>query len=125
MRWTTAEIKYLDEHRCDGAASIAANLDRSVISVQVQASRYGIPLTPVYQCPKCGGQSVRPLNPATGWCLNCTKEARRDRISEQVRAMEEEARRAEREDRERQKLYSRKNRAKKRLESMKSNENGR
>ena len=70
-------------------------------------------------------QVRKPLNPATGWCANCTKEARRSRIAEDVRSMEDEVRRMEREDRERQRLYSRKNRAKKKLKSMKSDENRR
>ena len=125
MQWTTEEIRYLDEHRADGAMAIAEHLGRTVISVKVQASRYGIPLTPRWRCPKCGMQVRKPLNPATGWCANCTKEARRSRIAEDVRSMEEEVRRMEREDRERQRLYSRKNRAKKKLKSMKQDETSR
>ena len=63
MQWTAEEIRYLDEHRADGAMAIAEHLGRRVISVQVQASRYGIPLTPRWQrqtngclttnCDKC------------------------------------------------------------------------
>lgn len=123
MNWTTEEIRYLEEHQGEGAHSIAQALGRTVISVQVQASRYGISLTPRWRCPKCGATTRRPLNPVTGWCANCTKEARRGRIAEEVREIEEEVRREQRENRERQALYSRKHRAKKKLESMKSDEN--
>ncbi len=123
MNWTTEEIRYLEEHQGDGAEAIAEALGRTVISVRVQASRYGIALTPRWRCPRCGMQTRKPLNPVTGWCANCTKEARRDRISEEVRELEEEVSRSEREDRERQRLYSRKHRAKKKLKLMKKDEN--
>lgn len=57
----------------------------------------------------------KPLSSRTGWCAACTKEKRREFLAEQVRDLEEEVRRNEREDRERQRLYSRKSRAKKKL----------
>lgn len=123
MEWTTKDIRYLEEHQSDGAAAIAEALGRTVISVQVQASRHGIPLTPRWQCPKCGATTRSPLNPATGWCANCTKEARRERLEKEVREMEEEVMRAERENRARQALYSKKSRVKKKLKSMKNDEN--
>ena len=109
----------------DGAASIAEHLGRTVASVQVQASRYGVSLTRRWICPKCGATVRRPLSPSTGWCANCTREARRGRMAEEVREIEEEARRTEREERERQRLYSRKYRAKEKLKSMKKDENRR
>lgn len=120
MNWTTDEIRYLEEHQGEGAMAIAEALGRTVTSVQVQACRYGISLEPRWRCPKCGAVTRKPLSSITGWCANCTKEARRDRIAEEVREMEEEVRRAERENRERQALYSKKHRMKKKLESMKS-----
>lgn len=119
MYWTTDEIRYMDEHSWDGVEAIAEHLGRTRDSVAMQAHRYGISLAMRWRCPRCGSVSRRPLNPSTGWCANCTKEARRERISEEVRELEEEARRSEREDRERQRLYSRKHRAKKKLEEMK------
>ncbi len=44
MNWTTDEIRYLEEHAGDGAVAVAEHLGRSVVSVQVQASRYGVSL---------------------------------------------------------------------------------
>ena len=85
MNWTTDEIRYLEEHQGEGAMAIAEALGRTVISVQVQACRYGISLVPRWRCPKCGAVTRKPLSSITGWCANCTKEARRDRIAEEVR----------------------------------------
>ena len=116
MNWTTDEIRYLEEHAGDGAVAVAEHLGRSVVSVQVQASRYGVSLTPRGRCPKCGALSRKPLSGRTGWCAECTKEARREELAREVMEMEEELRRSERNDRERQKLYSRKSRLKKKLQ---------
>ncbi|WP_302152571.1 hypothetical protein [uncultured Enorma sp.] len=120
MYWTTYKLRYLEEHANEGAEAIAEALGCSRTAVEVQASRYGISLRKRWRCPRCGMVTFRPLSTVTGWCANCTKEARRDRIAEEVREMEEEVRRAERENRERQALYSKKHRMKKKLESMKS-----
>lgn len=118
MRWTTREIKYLEEHAGDGAAAIAAKLGRSKASVEKQAGRYGLSLRKRWHCPKCGHSTSKPLSNKTGWCAVCTMQQRREGIAEEVRQMEEEVRREESEKRARQRLYSRKNRAKKKLESM-------
>ena len=118
MNWTTAEIRYLEEHANEGAEAIASHLGRSRRSVETQAQRYGISLRKLWMCPKCGRRSSRPLSSRTGWCPVCTKAQRRERMAEEVRELEEEARREEEEDRARQCLYSRKNRARKKIEKV-------
>lgn len=115
MRWYTAEIKYLEDHANDGAEAIAKALGRSVQSVKIQASRYGVSLKQRWQCPKCGRLSAKPLSPKTGWCVNCTKERRIDELAEEVRELEEEVMREKRNNRERQRLYNRKHNARKNL----------
>lgn len=115
MKWTTREIAYLEEHASDGAASIAAALGRSVKSVERQAERYGLSLRKSWLCPKCGLRVFSPLSITTGWCSVCTKAAQNERIAEQVRDLQEEARREEQINKERQRLYSAKYRAKKKL----------
>lgn len=115
MKWTSREIKYLEEHAGDGAEAIAGKLGRSVDSVKCQAKRFGVSLRRSWMCPKCGMRVSKPLSSRTGWCAACTKETRCEIIAGQVRDLEEEVRRNERVDRERQRLYSRKARAKKKL----------
>lgn len=89
MNWTTDEIRYMEEHAGEGAAAIAEHLNRTVISVKVQASRQGIFLTPRWRCQNCGCLTAKPLNAKTGWCANCTMEARREQIAKDVRELEE------------------------------------
>lgn len=113
--WTVGEIGYLEDHAGDGAEAIAEALGRSVASVQHQASRYGLSLRLHAMCPRCGRPTYRPLSKRTGWCVCCTKEQQAARRAEQVRELEEEARREIRANRERQRLYSRKYRAKKQI----------
>lgn len=115
MKWTSREIKYLEEHAGDGAKEIAKVLNRTARSVENQARRFGVSLRRSWMCPKCGMRVSKPLSSRTGWCAACTKEKRREFLAEQVRDLEEEVRRNEREDKERQRLYSRKSRAKKKL----------
>lgn len=115
MKWYSAEIKYLEDHANEGSEAIAKALGRTVQSVKLQASRYGISLKQRWQCPKCGQFTSYPLSPKTGWCANCTKEKRIDELAEEVRELEEEVRREERNNRERQRLYNRKHNARKKL----------
>lgn len=115
MKWTTREIKYLEDHADDGAEAVASALGRSVQSVKAQAKRYGLSLRRAWQCPKCGMRVHTPLSSKTGWCVSCTRELRNERIAEEVRELQEEVRREERVNRERQRLYSAKHRAKKKL----------
>ena len=58
-------------------------------------------------------QTFKPLNRRTGWCSSCTKEAKAREYARQVQSIEEEARREERANKERQRLYNRKYVAKK------------
>ena len=109
------EVRYLEEHATEGARAVAMALGRSVESVRHQARRYGVSLRRSWLCPKCGRKTYRPLSAKTGWCSACTKAERAEAIAEEVRDMEREARRHAEADRERQRLYARKNRAKKKL----------
>nr|WP_314638710.1 hypothetical protein [uncultured Olsenella sp.] len=120
MRWTTGEIRYLEEHAADGAASVARALGRSRTAVERQASRYGLTLRRHWLCPRCGRKVYSPLSARTGWCQACTREQRIAELADEVGDLEREVMREEEAKRERQRLYSRKSRAKKRLESMSS-----
>ena len=115
MKWTSREIKYLEDHADEGAEAVASALGRSVQSVKAQAKRYGLSLRRAWQCPKCGMRVHTPLSTKTGWCVICTRESRNDRIAEEVRLLNEEVRREERANRERQRLYSAKHRVRKKL----------
>lgn len=115
MTWTSSEVRYLEEHAGDGAAAIAEALGKSVTAVEVQAHRYGLSLRKRWLCPKCGRETFKPLSNRTGWCVSCTREQRAAEIAEQVWAMEEEVRREDKANKERQRLYSRKYRAKKQI----------
>ena len=115
MKWTTGEIKYLEDHAEEGAAAIADALGRSTQSVKAQAKRFGLSLRRAWQCPKCGSRVHTPLSPRTGWCVVCTRELRNERIAEEVRELQEEVMREERVNRERQRLYRAKHRARKKL----------
>lgn len=115
MTWTSSEVRYLEEHAGDGAEAIAEALGKSVTAIEVQAHRYGLSLRKRWLCPKCGGETFKPLSSRTGWCVSCTREQRAAEIAEQVRAMEEEVRREDKANKERQRLYSRKYRAKKQI----------
>jgi hypothetical protein len=122
VNWTTDEIRYMEEHAGEGAAAIAEHLNRTVISVKVQASRQGIFLTPRWRCPNCGCLTAKPLNAKTGWCANCTMEARREQIAKDVRELEDEVARRERNEQARQALYSKKNRLRKKLRENSPNQ---
>ena len=122
MNWTTDEIRYMEEHAGEGAAAIAEHLNRTVISVKVQASRQGIFLTPRWRCPNCGCLTAKPLNVKTGWCANCTMVARREQIAKDVRELEDEVARRERNEQARQALYSKKSRLRKKLRENSPNQ---
>lgn len=122
MNWTTDEIRYMEEHAGEGAAAIAEHLNRTVISVQVQASRQGISLVPKWRCSNCGCLTAKPLNAKTGWCANCTMEARREQIAKDVRELEDEVARRERNEKARQALYSKKSRLRKKLRENSPNQ---
>jgi hypothetical protein len=122
VNWTTDEIRYMEEHAGEGAASIAEHLNRTVISVKVQASRQGIFLTPRWRCPNCGCLTAKPLNAKTGWCANCTMEARREQIAKDVRELEDEVARRERNEQARQALYSKRSRLRKKLRENSPNQ---
>ena len=115
MTWTSSEVRYLEEHAGDGAVAIAEALGKTVRAVEVQASKYGLSLRRRWICPRCGRQTFKPRSSRTGWCVSCTREQRAAEIAEQVRAMEEEVRREDKANKERQRLYSRKYRAKRQI----------
>ncbi len=112
-RWSTSELRYLEEHQGDGAGDVAKALGRSRDSVEWQARQCGLSLRKRRQCPNCGRWTFKPLNRANGWCVECTKERHARDLAEQANAMREEAVREKRNDRERQRHYSAKSRAKK------------
>lgn len=112
-QWSTRELRYLEAHAGDGAKQIAKDLGRSTDSVKWQARKSGISLRRRWMCPNCGCMTFKPLNRVNGWCIECTKELHMSDLKEQANAMKEEASRAKRNDRERQRHYSAKSRAKK------------
>lgn len=112
-QWSTRELRHLEEHAGDGAKQVAKDLGRSIDSVKHMARKCGISLRKRHQCPRCGQWTFRPLNRVTGWCIECTKELHMADLAEQANAMKEEAIREKRNDRERQRHYSAKSRAKK------------
>lgn len=119
--WSTRELRYLRDHANEGAAQVAHDLDRSISSVQSQAHDQGLSLRRRWQCPRCGRMTYQPLIKLKGWCRSCVREVRRAEIAEQARDMREEARRADAERRERQRIYSMKSRAKRKLGEIEAN----
>ncbi len=113
--WTTQEIKYLEEHAHEGVGAIAAALGRSRNAVETQARHYGISLKIRWHCPHCGATVHKPLSNLTGWCYVCTKKVNNEKLAEEVRQLEELAKRDLEETKKRQRLYTRRHRAKQRL----------
>lgn len=113
MAWTLKQIRYLETNASDGAKAIACALGKSERAVRVMASRRGVSLRPWFFCPNCGRYSTSPLNSQTGWCSTCTKELRAAQLREELLLIEEEFKREEEINRERQALYTARNRAKK------------
>ena len=112
-QWSTRELRYLEGHAGDGAKQVAKDLGRSIDSVKHMARKCGLSLRKRRQCPRCGQWTFRPLNRVNGWCIECTKELHMADLAEQANAMKEEAIREKRNDRQRQRYYSQKSRAKK------------
>lgn len=112
-QWSTRELRYLEGHAGDGAKQVAKDLGRSIDSVKNMARKCGLSLRKRRQCPRCGQWTFRPLNRVNGWCIECTKELHMADLAEQANAMKEEAIREKRNDRQRQRYYSQKSRAKK------------
>lgn len=73
--WTTYEVKYLRQHRSEGAATIAAILGRTELAVRKQAAREGISwrVKAGEVCPFCGNHEVRAGTSAAqhGMCISC------------------------------------------------------
>lgn len=90
--WTTTEIKYLRQHRQDGAEAIAIILGRTESAVRRQASREGISwkVKGGELCPFCGTHYVREGTSAAkhGMCIACWNI----RLAELRREAEAEAR---------------------------------
>lgn len=112
MRWTSREVRYLEEHAHEGCDAIARKLERSPESVRQQAKHYGVSLRTKWWCPHCARWSYKPLSVKTGWCSTCTKAARRQELEDSLHDMREEVMREKQEDRKRQAVYSAKNRLK-------------
>lgn len=85
-RWRDWEVRYLRQHRADGAASVAERLGRTEASVWSKARALGIDLSlmPLETCALCGTYPIRPNTAAgrAGMCLVCYKKRRRSSLSE-------------------------------------------
>lgn len=90
--WTSADERYLRQHRTDGAALLSCALGRSRRAVEVMASRLGISLRPSTGgvCSVCGCYEVRPHTDAgrAGMCPVCW-ERRKAKAMEERNAMRE------------------------------------
>lgn len=74
--WSTAEIRYLRQHRLEGAEAIAAALNRTPASVRIAASKHKISLFKVEPgdlCPRCAAHTVTAGTAAArqGLCIVC------------------------------------------------------
>lgn len=73
--WTTAELKTLEDHACDGIEALSKLLPkRSESSIRKAASRYGVSIARRWYCPMCNREVTTPLKPSTGWCRECSKK---------------------------------------------------
>lgn len=113
MRWTTADIRYLEEHAAEGADAIAEALGCTREAVRQQAKNYGVSLRMRWVCPNCGATVYKPLSARTGWCEVCTRRLRIDQLEDQVRQMQDQQRLMAETERKRQAIYSKKHRIKK------------
>lgn len=109
-RWKPDEVRYLSEHAGDGAVPIAEKLGRSVISVQVKASRMGLSLCRRWLCPRCGHYTYSELVKHTGWCLKCSIDESADTAAMKNKRIRmeiaEERRRIEESKKRRQAIYA-------------------
>lgn len=87
--WTTAELKALEDHACDGIEALSKLLPkRSESSIRKAASRYGISIARRWYCPMCNREVYVPLKPSTGWCRECSKKRTLDenqRVNRELR----------------------------------------
>lgn len=94
--WTFAEVRYLKQHRTDGAELIAEALGRSVSSVQAKACAAGVSLMyrPGDMCPVCGLHSLREgtLAAKHGMCIACWERRKADAMEEQAAELRERKR---------------------------------
>ena len=76
--WTTREIEVMRERGYLGAAAVRRALaeecgtDRTIRSIESQASRYHVSLKVRHVCPECGVVGIR-LNRQSGLCPACTE----------------------------------------------------
>lgn len=115
MTWTPRQIRYLDEHAQDGAEKIAKALGMTVNAVQIMVSRRGLSLKKRWVCPKCGSTTTKPLNSITGWCPLCVKKERVRGLRIEAQSIKDEARVEEELNKEANRYYNQKLRAKKKL----------
>lgn len=93
--WTNREVRYLSQHRTDGAELVAHALHRTVPSVKAKAHQMGVSLR--YSegdiCPLCGVHTIRRGTNAAShrMCPTCWEQRKADAMRE--RAAEERARR--------------------------------
>lgn len=103
-------MRYLSEHAGDGAVPIAEKLGRSVISVQVKASRMGLSLCRRWLCPRCGHYTYSEPVSHTGWCLKCSIDESADTAAMKNKRIRmeiaEERRRIEESKKRRQAIYA-------------------
>ena len=94
--WTSAEVRYLKQHRTDGAELIAEALGRSVSSVQAKACAMGVSLMykPGDMCPFCGRHRLRDgtLAAKHGMCIACWERRKTDVMEEQASELRERKR---------------------------------
>lgn len=76
--WTTRELEVMRERGYLGAAAVQSAIlaergtERSIRSIESQASRYHVSLKVRHVCPDCGVVGIR-LNRQTGLCPACTE----------------------------------------------------
>lgn len=97
--WSTAEIRYVRQHKSEGAKAIALALDRTEASVSAMATRHKIALgnvKPGDLCPRCAAHAVTAGTAAArqGLCIACY-EREKAALRRQVAAEEDAHRKYE------------------------------